>query len=67
MTEVRQVFRSNVVWPAGARFTMSAACASGLRLATWMPGLPTAMFCRTTVLRAPAAMRMPLVLPVAWF
>ena len=46
---------------------MSTARASGLVFATWIPGLPITTFCRISVWRAPAATRIPFVLPVTLF
>jgi hypothetical protein len=43
---------------------MSTACTAGRLLPVWMAGLPTTVFCLTSVSRDPAARRMPLVLPV---
>jgi hypothetical protein len=63
-TADRQTFRSKVVSPAGARLTMSSALSSGRVLATWIGGLPTTVFSRTTVARAVAITTMPCVLPV---
>jgi hypothetical protein len=49
LTDVRHVLRSNVVWPAGARVQNVGRLHVRLQVRDLMPGLPTAMFCRTTV------------------
>jgi len=66
-TPETHVFRSNVVCPSGARFTMSAARAAGWVLPTWIPGLPMTTLDRRVVARAPVPMKMPCVFPVTVF
>ena len=46
---------------------MSTAVAVGWVFALWMPGLPTTVLSRTRLSLAPAAMTIPLVLPVTVF